>query len=137
MVKNLTDKDSIRVRIMKDKYIKNNNFFRMSKKKGDSIIWKKVINYRKIYWSLPKIVYKRWQKSLLLDKHWIYMLSFIYFVEEDCRHEINWDVKVMILKIKVPMSGISVLFRHSSPQSNFYPFLSYRGYDFLRFFSRW
>ena len=59
MVKNLIDNDSIRVRIMNDKYIKNNNFFRMSKKKGDSIIWKKVINYRKIYWSLPKIVYKR------------------------------------------------------------------------------
>ena len=33
---------------MKDKYVKNNNFFRIIKKKvEDSIVWKKIINHIK------------------------------------------------------------------------------------------
>ena len=43
----LTDNDSIWARIKREKYIKNNNFFRIPKKKGDSIVWREVINHRK------------------------------------------------------------------------------------------
>ena len=32
---------------MRDKYIKNNNLFRISIKVGDSIVWKEIINHRK------------------------------------------------------------------------------------------
>ena len=43
----LTNNDSIWVRIMRDKYVKNNDFFRISKKEGNSTVWKKVINHKK------------------------------------------------------------------------------------------
>ena len=32
------DNDSIWAKVMRDKYVKNNNFFRISKNEGDSII---------------------------------------------------------------------------------------------------
>ena len=41
------DNDSIWAKVMRDKYVKNNNFFRISKNEGDSIIWKEVINHIK------------------------------------------------------------------------------------------
>ena len=41
------DNNSIWVRIMREKYIKNNNFFRIPKKKRDSIVWKEVDNHKK------------------------------------------------------------------------------------------
>ena len=44
----LTDNHSIWARIMRDKYIRNNNiFFRITKKVGDSVVWKEIINHRK------------------------------------------------------------------------------------------
>ena len=43
----LTDKDSLWARIMRDKYVKVNNFFNIPKKEGDSVVWKEVINHRK------------------------------------------------------------------------------------------
>ena len=43
----LTDNDSIWAKIMRDKYVKNNNFFRISKKECDFIVWKEVINHKK------------------------------------------------------------------------------------------
>ena len=43
----LTNKDSIWARIMRDKYVKDNNFFRIEKKNGDFIVWKEIINHRK------------------------------------------------------------------------------------------
>ena len=46
----LTHNDSIWVRIRRDKNVKNNNFFRISKKEGNSIIWKEVINHIIIIW---------------------------------------------------------------------------------------
>ena len=45
----LTDNDSrLWVRIMRDKYFKNDNFFRIPKNMGDSIVWKEIINHRKL-----------------------------------------------------------------------------------------
>ena len=41
-----TNYDSFWVRIVQDKYIKN-NFFRISKKNGNSNVWKEIINHRK------------------------------------------------------------------------------------------
>ena len=42
------DNNSIWVRIMREKYIKNNNFFKIPKKKRDSIVWKEVVNIKNI-----------------------------------------------------------------------------------------
>ena len=43
----LIDNDSFWARIMRDKYIKNNDFFRIPKKNGDSNVWKEIIMHRK------------------------------------------------------------------------------------------
>ena len=37
----LVDKDSIWARIMWDKYVKDNNFFRIQKKNGDSMVYRR------------------------------------------------------------------------------------------------
>lgn len=39
----LIDKDSIWVRIMRDKYVKNNNFFHDSKKKIETLLFGKIL----------------------------------------------------------------------------------------------
>ena len=44
------DSNSIWVRIVREKYVRNNdffNFFKKKKKKKDFIVWKKVSKYRK------------------------------------------------------------------------------------------
>ena len=43
----LTDNDNIWAKIIRDKYVKNNNFFIVLKKSGDSNEWKEIINHRK------------------------------------------------------------------------------------------
>ena len=43
----LIDNDIIWMRIMRDKYVKNNDFFNIPKKDGDFNVWKEIINYRK------------------------------------------------------------------------------------------
>ena len=43
----LTDNDSIWAKIIRDKYVKNNNFYIILKKSGDSNEWKEIINHRK------------------------------------------------------------------------------------------
>ena len=42
------DNDSIWARIMRDKYVKNNNFFRISKKEGDPLFGKKLLIIKNI-----------------------------------------------------------------------------------------
>ena len=43
----LIDNDIIWMIIMRDKYVKNNDFFNIPKKAGDFNVWKEIINYRK------------------------------------------------------------------------------------------
>lgn len=51
-------KDNIWLRIMRDKYLKNNNFFRIKNRDVDSIVWKEIINHR-IYMRVgPKLCIK-------------------------------------------------------------------------------
>ena len=62
------DNNSIWVRIMREKYIKNNNFFRIPKKKRDSIVWKEVVNHIKYIQVGLKWCIGDERKSLLLDR---------------------------------------------------------------------
>ena len=41
------DSNSIWVRNVREKYVRNDNFFNIFKKKKNFIVWKKVSNYRK------------------------------------------------------------------------------------------
>ena len=90
----LTNTNSIWARIMREKYIKNNNFFRIPKKKGDSIVWREVINHRKyigvgLIWCIGDE-----RKVYFWINYWVYMSSLISFVDENHLHCINWDAKV-------------------------------------------
>lgn len=42
------DSDNIWANIMRDKYAKNNDFFRITKK-GDSLVWKEILNHREYF----------------------------------------------------------------------------------------
>ena len=60
----LTDNDSrIWVRIMRDKYLKNDNFFRIPKNAGDSIVWKEIINHEKLIGTSLKLCIGDGKKS--------------------------------------------------------------------------
>ena len=88
------DNDSIQVRIMKDKCIKYNYFFRISKKEGDSIVWKEVINHRKYIRVGLKWCIGDGRKVCFQKDCWVYMLSLVSFVDENSFHCINWDAKM-------------------------------------------
>ena len=67
----LTDKDSIWARIMRHKYVKDNNFH------GDSIGWKEIINHRKYIGDVEnqKILFGLFPFFLVQ-----YFPSFLYFI---------------------------------------------------------
>ena len=68
-----TDNHSISARIMRDKYIRNNNFFRITKKKGDSIVWKEIINHKKYIGASPKWCIGDGKQVCLWTDQWVYM----------------------------------------------------------------
>ena len=90
----LTDNNNIQARTMREKYIKNNNFFRIPKKKGDSIVWKEVINHRKYIGAGLKWCIGDGRKVYFWTDYQVYMLPLISFVDENHLHYINWDAKV-------------------------------------------
>ena len=90
----LTDNDSIWARIKREKYIKNNNFFRIPKKKGDSIVWREVINHRKYIGVGLKWCIGDGRKVYFQTDFWVYMSPLISFVDENHLHYINWYAKV-------------------------------------------
>ena len=90
----LTDNDSIWAKIMRDKYVKNNNFFRISKKEGDFIVWKEVINHKKYIGVDLKWCVGDGRKVYFWTDYWVYMLPLMSFVDENNLHYIDWDAKV-------------------------------------------
>ena len=86
--------DSFWSRIMREKYIKNNKLFKISKKKGDSIVWNEVINYRKYIGVGLKWCIEYGRKVYFLTDYWVHMWPLISFVDENHLHFINWEAKV-------------------------------------------
>ena len=78
----LIDKDSIWVRIMDDKYVRD-NFFRALKKDGDSIMWKEIINHRKYIRASLKWCIGDGRKVCFWTDYWVYMMFLMSFVDEN------------------------------------------------------
>ena len=89
----LKDKDCVWIRIMRDKYVKENNFFSIQKK-GDSVVWKEVINHRKYIGVGLKWCIGDGRKVCFWIDNWDYMTPLISFVDENNLHFINRDAKV-------------------------------------------
>ena len=63
-------------------------------KKGDSILWKKVINYIKYIGFELKWCIGNEEKVCFSIDFWVYISPFIFFVDENYFYCINWDTKV-------------------------------------------
>ena len=90
----LPDGDSIWVRIMRKKKILKTTIILESIKKGDSILWKKVINYIKYIGFELKWCIGNEEKVCFSIDFWVYISPFIFFVDENYFYCINWDTKV-------------------------------------------
>ena len=69
---------------MRDKYVKNNNFFRIPKEDGDSNMWKEIINHRKYVGAGLKWCIGDGRKVSFWTDNWVYMVPFLVsFVDDD------------------------------------------------------
>ena len=91
----LTDNDSFWARIMRDKYVKNINFFRFPKKKRDFNVWKEIIYHGDYVEAGLKWCIGDGRKVLFWTDNWVYMMPLVFFfVEADNLHLVNLDAKV-------------------------------------------
>ena len=84
----LPDNDNIWARIMKGKYVKNNNFFNISKNVRDSFVWKEITKHKK-YIGVGLKCIGDGRKVCFWTDNWVYMSPFICFVDENNLHLIN------------------------------------------------
>ena len=75
----LIDKDSIWAMIMQDKYVTDNNFFRIQKKNGDLIVWKEIINHRKYIRANLKWCIGDDRNVCFWINYWVYMVPLVFF----------------------------------------------------------
>ena len=79
---------------MRDKYVKNNNFFNIPKKTGDSNVWKEIINHRKYVGAKLKWCIRDGRKILFWTHDWVYKVPLISLVDCDISQYINLNAKV-------------------------------------------
>ena len=65
-----------------------------SKKKGDSFVWKEVINHRKFIGVGLKWCLRNGRKVCFWIDNWVFMTPLISFMGENNFHFINKDAKV-------------------------------------------
>ena len=79
---------------MRDKYVKNNNIFKIPKKVRDSNVWKEIINHRNYAKAGLKWYLGDGRKVSFWTNNWVYMLPLVSFVDDDNLLCINLDAKV-------------------------------------------
>ena len=87
----LTDNDSIWVRIIRDEYVKNNNFFRIPKRAGDSNVWKEIMNHRKYDGAGLKWCIGDGRKVSFWKDNQVYMVPLVSFVDDANLQSINLE----------------------------------------------
>ena len=79
---------------MRDNYVRDNNFFKVSKNDGDSIVWKEIINHRKYIGDHLKWCIGDGRKVCFWTGYWVYMMPPMSFVDKNNLQYINEDAKV-------------------------------------------